>query len=325
MNRSRFVVFLVALVLLASGIGTPATAQDNAPLPDEYAGMTVEALAARDYGGGVITVHQTMQQAAEFTRYLISYPSDDLTIYGFMNVPNGPGPFPVIIAVHGYIDPAEYYTLDYTTRYADDLARAGYLVLHPNLRGYAPSDSGPNLFRVGMAVDVLNLAAIVRQTGGMAGELYAADPDAIGLWGHSMGGGISLRVITVDPAIDAALLYGSMSGNEEWNFSAILQWSGGQRGREELAVSPDVMQAISPLYHLERIEAAVSIHHGAADELVPPEWSDDLCFRLQALRKTVQCFSYTDQPHTFYGDGDRTFMDNAIAFYNVFLRAKNMP
>ena len=43
-------------------------------------------------------------------------------IYGFMNVPNADGPHPVIIALHGYIDPAIYQTLDYTTRYADALA-----------------------------------------------------------------------------------------------------------------------------------------------------------------------------------------------------------
>jgi dienelactone hydrolase len=31
------------------------------------------------------------------------------------------------------IDPAIYNTLDYTTLYADALASAGYIVLHPNL------------------------------------------------------------------------------------------------------------------------------------------------------------------------------------------------
>lgn len=323
--RRYTLLSLLVLALLTLSVPLPAAAQDNSPLPGPYADLTIEALAARSYGGGVVTVHQAMAQTDAFTRYLFSYPSDDLTIYGFMNVPTGPGPFPVIVALHGYIDPAQYYTLDYTTHYADELARAGYLVLHPNLRGYAPSDNGPNPFRVGMAIDVLNLVAIVRQTGGLAGELFAANPESIGLWGHSMGGGITLRVITVDPDIRAAVLYGSMSGNEAWNYTKIMEWSGRQRGREELDAPPEALLAISAAYHLDRIEAAVSIHHGAADELVPPQWSDDLCSWLQALDKVVQCISYAGQPHTFYGEGDRQFITNTIAFFDAFLKAAAIP
>ena len=93
--------------------------------------------------------------------------------------------------MHGYIDPAVYNTFDYTTRYADALAGAGYIVLHPNLRGYQPSDNGENLFRVGMAIDVLNLIALVQSQSGGDDPLKNANPNAIGLWGHSMGGGIT--------------------------------------------------------------------------------------------------------------------------------------
>jgi len=113
---------------------------------------------------------QSRDVSAVITRTLIVYPSDGLNIYSFMNVPSqGTPPYPVVIAIHGYIDPGIYTTLDYTTRYADALARAGYIVLHPNLRGYAPSDNSPseeNLFRVGFAIDVLNLIALVKAQGG---------------------------------------------------------------------------------------------------------------------------------------------------------------
>src|SRR5258708_40226364 len=84
--------------------------------------------------------------------------------------------YPVIVALHGYIDPAVYDTIDYTTRYADALAQAGYLVLHPNLRNYRLSDKGPNLLRVGFAVDVLNLIALVRTQSGQVGPLQNANP-----------------------------------------------------------------------------------------------------------------------------------------------------
>ena len=45
-----------------------------------------------------------------------------------------------------------------------------------------------------------------------------------------MGGGIALRIMTVSDAVDAAVLYGSMSGDEYLNYERILEWSGGERG-----------------------------------------------------------------------------------------------
>ncbi len=290
------------------------------PTPDPYAALTIEGLAARPYGGGQVQVHETLETTARFTRHLISYPSDGLTIYGFMNVPHGEGPFPVVIAVHGYVTPSRYNTLDYTTRYADDLARAGYLVLHPNLRGYRPSDDGPNPFRIGSAIDVLNLIALVRQQGGQPGSLQQASPDAIGLWGHSMGGGIAIRAITVSPDVRAAVLYGSMSASERDNYERIQMWSEGTSGRAELNTPEEALRRISPIYHLDRVQAAVSIHHGEADDTVPLAWSQDLCARLQALGKDVACYTYAGQPHTFQGAGDRLFVERTIAFFDAQLR-----
>jgi dienelactone hydrolase len=237
-----------------------------------------------------------------------------------MNVPRGSGPFPVVIASHGYIDPGIYRTLDYTTGYADALARAGYLVLHPNLRNYPPSDEGPNVFRVGMAIDVLNLIALVQSQGGNVGALEMADPRRIGLWGHSMGGGVSTRVMAVNPNVRAVVLYGAMSGDERQNFEAILKWSNGVRGNEELSFPEDALLRISPIYHLERIESAVSIHHGRNDDLVPLAWSVDLCERLRNLAKEVECYTYDGQPHTFIDDGNDLFIQRSIEFYDRFLR-----
>lgn len=315
-----FALLLLVAITAAIMIALPATsAQGPTPTADPYAALTIDALTARPYGGGVITVQQVMADADGFTRYLIAYPSDGLTIYGFMNVPDGAGPFPVVIALHGYIDPAEYGTLDYTTPYADALARAGFLVLHPNLRGYWPSDDGPNLLRVGMAIDALNLIALVRQTGGQPGTLQTARPDSIGLWGHSMGGGITLRVITISADVRAAVLYGAMSGDERQNFAKIMEWSGGERGRAESAVPDDALREISPIHHLDRIQAAVSIHHGGTDELVPVEWSVNLCARLTQLGKAADCFLYSGQPHTFSGDGSQELIRRTIGFFSVYL------
>lgn len=284
--------------------------------PDPYEPYTIDYLRNREYGGGEIQVQETLQVTSYYTRTLVSYPSDGLQIYGFVNTPRGEGPFPVIIALHGYIEPAVYQTLDYTTGYADALARAGFLVLHPNLRGYRPSDDGDNLFRVGMATDVLNLIALVQAQAGMPGLLERANADALGLWGHSMGGGISTRVITVSPAVKAAVLYAAMSGDERQNYEAINSWSFSVRGVDELAVPVEELTRISPIYFLDNITAAISIHHGAADDLVPPQWSQDLCERLTDLGKSVECYSYPKMPHTFYAEGEDLFNQRVIEFFN---------
>jgi len=298
---------------------TPLPATSLPPTVDPYQPFTIDALAARAYGGGELRILETLERKEQFARYLIDYPSDGLNIAGFMNVPNVGSKFPVAILLHGYIPPAEYETLAYTQRYADALAEAGYFVIHPNLRNYPPSESGPDLFRTGMAVDVLNLIAIIQeQSKDPLGPLRRAQADDINLWGHSMGGGVALRVVTVnnDEAIRTAVLYGSMSGDERLNYGRIQEWSGGRRGDFELAVPDEALDAISPINHLDRIQAAISIHHSDADDVVPLAWSEDLCRRLQGIGHPVECYTYHGAPHTFNGVWDEVFAERFVRFFD---------
>jgi fermentation-respiration switch protein FrsA (DUF1100 family) len=298
---------------------SPTLTLTPSPTPDLYAPLTIDGLASRSYGGGLLDIVDVIDENETFKRYLITYPSDGLTIYGYLTVPSEGDKFPVALVLHGYIDPDEYDTIAYTERYVDSLVEAGYFVIHPNFRNYPPSDEGDNPFRIGYAIDVLNLIAIIReQSQDPFGILRRADADDINLWGHSMGGGVALRVITVNNAdyLKTAVLYGSMSGDEEQNYQRITQWSGGVNGPFELAASPEMLQAISPIYHLDRINTAISIHHSQADETVPIEWSDDLCQRLQAISHPVECFTYYLVPHTFRGGADELFMERIVRFFN---------
>lgn len=298
---------------------TPLPSQTATATPDPYADLTIDALASRSYGGGELNILDTLERTENFARYLIEYPSDGLTIAGFMNVPHQGSKFPIAIVLHGYIPPEEYEMVAYTRRYADALAEAGYFVIHPNLRNYPPSDSGPNDFRTGMAIDVLNLIAIIEeQSQDPLGTLRRANADDINLWGHSMGGGVALRVITVnnDEAIKTAVLYAATSGDEALNYVRIRARSGGRRGARELSVPDETLAALSPINYLGRIEAAVSIHHSDADTVVPSQWSDDLCTRLEAMRHDVECYTYHGAPHTFNTVWDDVFMERYINFFD---------
>lgn len=299
-------------------IPTLSPAATATATPDPYQPYTIEALAVRSYGGGELEIVETLEETELFTRYLIRYPSDGLTIYGFMNVPHEGVKFPLVVLLHGYIDPAVYQTVDYTRRYADALAEAGFFVIHPNLRGFPPSDSGDDRFRVGLAVDVLNLLAIVQtQSQDPVGTLRRVDADNIYLWGHSMGGGVALRVAVVNPAdyLRGVVLYGAMSGDERWNYERIVVWSEGRSGAFELAAGEGALTAVSPIHHLDRLQAPVSIHHSDADETVPYDWSVDLCERLTAMTHPVECYTYHAQPHTFNGEQDKLFRERVARFF----------
>ena len=288
------------------------------PTPDLFSEMYIEALTARTYGGGVLEdLGQLPANSSGFSRRLFRFRSDGLNMFGFINVPKGEGPFPLIFMFHGYVDPKEYATLDYSVRYADALADAGYIVLHPNLRGYAPSPQANNSLGVGDTIDALNLIALVRQQAGTDGLLKTADKERIGLWGHSMGGGIVMRVLVIDKDIDAALVYASIHADETENLA---HFDEDGRGYDKPAVSAETLEKLSPLNYLERITAPVSIHHGEKDAVVPPDWSVFLCSFLKELKKNAECQEYPGQPHTFQNSGDTLFIANTVIFYNEYLR-----
>jgi dienelactone hydrolase len=292
-------------------IGTIPSVPTNSPLyPYSY-----DVLRQKQYGQGEIKIEGNLISDAKFTRYLISFPSDGLKIYGFIDVPLASGNFPVVVALHGHINLNVYRTMDYSSRYADLIARNGYIVIHPNLRNYPPSDNGPDEFYSGSADDVLNLIAMVRKQASQPGFLAKADSSRIGIWGHSMGGGIALRVITLDPGIRAAVLYGAVTGN------LALRRFGFHGTDQTYAQShPEEIQLISPSSHYAEIQTAVSIHHGLSDTTVPVQWSKDLCSQLTDLGKNVECFFYPDAPHTFGGEIEQLFNQRTVDFFSKNLR-----
>lgn len=282
--------------------------------------LSIAGLAARAYGGGALQIDKTLQVTQAFTRTLIGYPSDGLHIAGFMNTPAGPGPFPVVIVLHGFIEPENYVLTPYTTSYADALARAGYLVIHPNLRNFPPSDNSSDLFRTGLAIDALNLIALVKQQAGQPGPLALAQPDAIGLWGHSMGGGVALRVLATSSDVDAAVLASAVSGDDKANFDYLFRATKGVKGKEERSTPDEVVAQIAPIHHLDRVQAPVSIHHGRQDPGIPVTTSEELCQRLRILEKPVECFLYPNEAHIFGPAGTELLMQRSIEFFDRHLK-----
>lgn len=292
------------------------TVPPSSTLPEQY---TIEFLRGRTYGGGSIEVIEKMEETNLFIRYLIRYPSDGLQIYGFANVPKGEGPFPVIVAIHGFVDPAIDETLDYTTPAIDRLTGNGYILLHPDLRGYGSSDQGGNLFRVGMSIDVLNLIALIKGQAGPS-ELFASSaPEQIGLLGHSMGGSIALRVLTISPDVKATVLYASMGGDEIQNAQVLFKAFPDPAFQAELEISPEAVERVSPMNYYSDITSPIQLHHGTQDETIPQAWAEETCAALNAAGVSVECIYYPEEDHTFRGRVADEFYGNMVRFYDMYL------
>jgi dipeptidyl aminopeptidase/acylaminoacyl peptidase len=289
------------------------------PTPAPYEQYTIDYLRGRTYGSGAIELLETLEETDLFTRYLICYPSDGLNVYGFVNVPKGEGPFPVIIALHGLVDTKNYQTLDYTTPDLDAIAQAGYIVFHPNLRGYPPSDNGDNLFRVGMSIDGLNLMALIKSGSGPAELLSTAAADKIGLWGHSMGGNIVLRVLVVSSDVKAAVLYAPLSGEEVKNAELLADATSDPTFQMEQAILPAISQRISPLYYYSNITSPIQLHHGTADAVIPVAWSEGTCDAATTAGVQIECIYYPDERHTFSGRVTDEFYGAMLNFYETHL------
>lgn len=310
----RILLSLLAL-LVTSSLALAADPRDP---------LTIDALSSRSYDGGAIVSERVMARLPTFTRHLIRWQSDGLTQYGFANIPTGARKRAVVLLLHGYVNPATYQTTTYTTRYADALARTGYVVLHPNYRGHGLSEgSSTGLFRVGYALDVLNLASSLRKQAGGKGFLSTADGSRLALWGHSMGGGIAHRVLTVRPAwFKAAVFYGAMSADERENSERIYNYYSNQsRGMTEYRTPEAWLKLISPLAYLPRVTAKISVHHGTADESVPLAWSLRYCQIMKRLAKSISCNTYAAAPHLF-ARGSRTdtlFQARVLSFFGSSL------
>jgi uncharacterized protein len=324
-------LLLTSCSLVATPVATPtatvvlptAIVITPTPLPTAtlapYQQYTIDYLGTRTYGGGRIEVVENLGESDAFTSYSIRYPSDGLNIYGFVNIPKGDGPFPVIISVHGYAPSGKYDPFNPSQDFADFFAENQFMVIHPGLRNQPPSDNGDNLLRVGMTVDVMNLIALVKAQNDLPAELASANKDMMGLWGTSMGGEIALRVLTISPDIKAAVLYSPLSGNEERNSRQLYEVLRDEQFQQDAQVPLELLDRISPMYYYHKVKSAVQLNHGTKDTTAPISWAVETCDFLESAGVSVQCIYYKNAGHVFSGDNTQKLRQNALEFYQTHL------
>ncbi len=292
-------------------------------------------MRAKSYPGSNIVIEQTLAPAPGYNRYVVSYQSDGLTLLGLLTVPTGNRPaagWPVILLNHGYIPPPEYSTADSYGGIVAQLAAAGYIVFKPDYRGNGDSPGTPYQPYVApdYVTDSLNALASI--------EKYKdADPSRIGVWGHSMGGDITLHELVLTHDLKAAVLMAGVVGS----YSDLIDWwkvrvaTGVLTTQNDLHTNelvdqmvnlhgtpqtdPGYWNAIDPTQFISDIDAPVLIQVGTADAVVPPKFSQGLAAQLQAAGKNVNYRVYPGADHNLAPDTGMAVAE-AIAFFDQYLK-----
>lgn len=164
----------------------------------------IESLRKRSYPASEIVIEETLAPGSNYKRYIASYKSDGLKIYGLLTIPNQPKPingYPTVIFLHGYISPKTYVTTNDYIATQDGLATSGFITFKPrDLRGHGKSQgeaTGAH-FSEGYIVDTLNAFSALKINKNV-------DSEKIGIWGHSNGGEIGLRAMVVSKEIKAGV------------------------------------------------------------------------------------------------------------------------
>jgi dipeptidyl aminopeptidase/acylaminoacyl peptidase len=295
--------------------------------------LMIEYMRRQDYPGSEIVIEQTLAPGANYNRYIASYQSEDLKIYTLLTVPMGKKPetgWPVVVFNHGYIPPAQYRTTERYVAYVDAFARNGYIVLKSDYRGHGSSEGEAQggYGSPDYTVDVLNAVTAIK-------NYPDADPDRIGMWGHSMGGSVTLRSMVITKDIKAGVIWAGVVASYP---DLLARWrrpgaavstsipSRARRWRNELIEkygtpeeNPEFWSSISPNTYLEDLSGPVQLHHGTADASVPIAFSATLYEQIQAAGGTVAYYAYQGDNHNL-SNSFGVAMQRSIAFFDTYVK-----
>ena len=302
----------------ASSPAPSASPSDD--LPPVTDPVSLPALMREDVQGTDLKLGEVIGRFGAYTRYAVTYRADDLTISGIMNVPAGDGPFPVVVLLHGYIDPAIYVTGQGYRREQDALARNGYVAFHVDYRNHAGSDDDPRNdvdLRLGYTRDAIAAVEAVK-----ASDLEFLDSERIGLIGRSMGGQVAFNALVAQPGlVDAAITYASVSTDAVDNYD---RWIRFADGRRQLATSierehgspeddPEFWAGVSARNYFDQITTPVMVHHGVVDDTCPIAWSRATVRALRAADVDVTYHEYPGENHYMYAGWAPSFQ-RTLAF-----------
>lgn len=284
--------------------------------------MSIEALRQGDYPGGQFVIEETLPNGTNYRRYIASYLSEGLTIYGLLTVPLIEKPaegFPAIMFVHGYIPPAQYSTINSYPTYQAYLARAGFVTFKPDLRGHGNSEGEPSSAHhsADYVIDTLNALAYLK-------NYSEVDPKRIGYWGHSNGGEIGLRTILVDQDIKAASFWAGVVGSYEDMYETYVDDIPFLDTDENPLIAKyglpstnlEFWNTLEPYEYLDEITIPIELQHATGDASVPVELSRELNTALENANVDVTYIEYQGDDHNISGNVSAAWQSSIDFFDN---------
>lgn len=319
---------------------TPTQTPTNTPTPSATPTPThplmIEVMRQASYPGSELTFEQTLEPGPNYDQYIVSYQSEGNKIYALLTVPWGQKPesgWPVIIFNHGYIPPDEYRTTERYMDYVDAFARNGYIVFRSDYRGHGNSEGRAEggYGSPAYTIDVLNGMASVK-------TFADADPERIGMWGHSMGGFITLRAMVVSDEIKAGVIWGGVVASYQDLFERWHRRDSDEptptpnptrprgRWRSELIETygsieenPAFWASISANSYVADLSGPLQLHHATTDASVPAEFSEILYEQVQAAGVPVELYLYEGDNHNIFANF-WTAMRRSIAFFDTYVK-----
>jgi uncharacterized protein len=335
-----FFIILVILYYLRTSTNNPISRLTDSPKEDNMTGemnnsphsLSIESLRQGDYPGSDLVVEQELTPGTNYQRYIVSFRTEGLKQYALLTVPNGQPPaggWPAIVFNHGYIPPTEYRTTERYIAYTDAFSRNGYVLLRPDYRGHGESEGTPSgaYGSNNYTIDVLNAYNSLKKYPGV-------NKDKIGMWGHSMGGFITLRAMVTDPTIKAGVIWAGVVGSyedlfERWrrrNVPSLTPSARGGSWRQALSQefgspqeNPEFWRSLSANSYLKDISGPVQIHHGTNDTSVPFEFSETLESQLKEAGKASELYIYEGDDHNISGNFN-VAAQRSVDFFDKYLK-----
>lgn len=297
--------------------------------------MSIPALRQMDFPGSEIVIEEQLANGPNYFRYYAYYLSEGLKIYALLTVPYSDPPeggYPAIVFNHGYIPPEIYRTTERYIAYVDSLASSGYVVFRIDYRGNDRSEGTPSgaYGDPGYTIDVMNAVTSLQ-------NYPEVNPEKIGMWGHSMGGFLTLRAMVISNQVKAGVIWAGVVGSysdlfccwrrgdrptstpdpdpsssRRWRSSWVSQFGSPEN-------NPEFWDSLSANTYLDDISGPVQLHHGTADESVPLEFSETLYEQLQDLGKPVELYTYEGDNHNI-SNLFSLAMTRTIEFYDRYLK-----
>jgi dipeptidyl aminopeptidase/acylaminoacyl peptidase len=233
-----------------------------------------------------------------FTPQMIRYTSfDGLSIPAYWFVPEGDGPFPVLVDIHG--GPEGQRTLNYSPSgpVLQYLTSLGIAVLSLNVRGstgYGKTYS--HLDDKGLRLDAVSDVASAVSWLTARNDV---DASRIAVYGRSYGGFMTLASLVFYPDLWAAGV--DVVGIA--NFVSFLERTGPWRRKHreaeygELEHDREMLEHISPLTHIDNIRVPLMVCHGRNDPRVPLFEAEQVVRAVSAKGLDVVLRVYDDEGH----------------------------